>query len=152
MIRKAKLEDLQAILTLYQQLFPNEDYSEIGDFTHTWSEILNDNKIKCFLLFKNEMALASCIVTIIPNLTRNQRPYAVIENVITHCEYRKMGLGREIMDKAVQCAKEQNCYKVMLLSSSKRMEAHKFYERIGFDGDSKKGFQIRFLAQNSILH
>jgi len=54
-------------------------------------------------------------------------------------------LGKAIIDKAVDYAKEQNCYKVMLQSSSKRIEAHKFYEKIGFDGDSKRGFQIRFL-------
>ena len=144
MIRNATTEDLPGVLSLYQQLFPDEDYTNVDDFTQTWSEIVNDNKIRCFISYENGIAVSSCIITIIPNLTRNQRPYAVIENVITHRDYRKIGLGEAIIDKAVDYANEKNCYKVMLLSSSKRIEAHKFYKKIGFDGDSKKGFQIRF--------
>jgi GNAT superfamily N-acetyltransferase len=78
------------------------------------------------------------------NLTRQQRPYAVIENVITHQDYRKKGYGTLVMEKAVDYAKRENCYKIMLLSSSSRKDAHQFYERLGFDGSSKKGFQLRF--------
>lgn len=147
MIKEAKENDLSDILALYTQLFPEEDYSDPSSFTKTWIEILADKKIKCFLAYsgqsENKEAVASCIITIIPNLTRNQRPYAVIENVITHINYREQGFGKLIMEHAVDFAKEHNCYKVMLLSSSARREAHSFYARIGFDGTSKRGFQLR---------
>jgi GNAT superfamily N-acetyltransferase len=143
MIQNATTEDLPGVLSLYQQLFPEEDYNNIDDFRQTWSEIVNDKKIRCFISFEGIVPVATCIITIIPNLTRNQRPYAIIENVVTHRDYRKLVLGKAIIDKAVEYATEENCYKVMLLSSSKRGEAHKFYKKIGFDADSKKGFQIR---------
>jgi GNAT superfamily N-acetyltransferase len=61
---------------------------------------------------------ASCNVAIIPNLTRSARPYAVIENVITHPDARRKGLGRKVMEKAMAFAGMHNCYKVMLLSGS----------------------------------
>jgi hypothetical protein len=32
------------------------------------------------------------------------------------------------MEMAIKYAKENNCYKILLQSSSKRKEAHKFYE------------------------
>jgi hypothetical protein len=34
----------------------------------------------------------------------------------------------------------QDCSKIMLLSSIHRTQAHAFFERAGFKGDSKRGF------------
>ncbi|HOU85023.1 MAG TPA: GNAT family N-acetyltransferase [Spirochaetota bacterium] len=143
MIRKAQLEDLHGILLLYQQLFPGEDYGNDKAFLKTWSDILKDEKIHCFISYENNIPAATCTLVIIPNLTRNQRPYAVIENVVTNEKFRKKGYGRSIIEKAVECARLNKCYKVMLMSSLERNGAHLFYEKIGFDGNSKKGFQIR---------
>ena len=78
-----------------------------------------------------------------PNLTRNQRPYALIENVVTHRDYRRRGFGKVVIDKAINYAKEKDCYKIMLLSDSSRTEAHRFYESLGFDGNAKAGFLMR---------
>ncbi|MBN2066560.1 MAG: GNAT family N-acetyltransferase [Candidatus Thermoplasmatota archaeon] len=143
MIRKAKIEDLPDILSLYQQLFPTEDYQDVKSFSKTWSKIMNDEKIHCFIAYEKNTPVATCMITIIPNLTRKQRPYAVIENVVTHENFRKKGYGKSIIEKVVEYAKLEQCYKIMLLSSSVRTGAHQFYEKIGFDGSSKKGFQLR---------
>lgn len=143
MIRKAKIDDLEDILSLYQQLFPDEDYSKAESFSETWFIIMNDKKMSCFIAYDSNIPVSTCLITIIPNLTRNQRPFAVIENVVTSQNYRKKGFGRSIMEKAIEYAKEENCYKVMLLSSLERKEAYLFYEKTGFDGNSKKGFQLR---------
>lgn len=144
LIRKAETEDLQAILSLYQQLFPDEDYSNPESYSDTWKEIISDKRIVCFIAYFDSVPVSTCLISIIPNLTRNQRPYAIIENVVTHQDYRKNGFGKSVVDTAVDYAKQENCYKVMCLSSSARKDAHLFYEKIGFDGSSKKGFQIRF--------
>jgi GNAT superfamily N-acetyltransferase len=47
------------------------------------------------------------------------------------------------MEKAIKYAKEQNYYKILLQSGNKRTDAHRFYESLGFDGNSKKAFEIR---------
>lgn len=44
---------------------------------------------------------------------------------------------------AVDDAKAHNCYKVILMSAMYRTEAHKFYEKLGFDGGLKKAFDFR---------
>jgi GNAT superfamily N-acetyltransferase len=143
LVREAKKEDLQDILRLYQQLFPDEDYSNSGHYLETWNEILSDKKIVCFIVYVESVPVSTCLISIIPNLSRDQRPYALIENVVTHKDYRRKGFGKLVMEKAVNFAKQKNCYKVMFLSSSARKEAHLFYTKIGFDGISKKGFQLR---------
>ena len=143
-VKTAAPPDLKSLLSLYQQLFPEEDYSRPGEFLEKWQEIQADPKMHCFIAFNDQTPAASCVLTIIPNLTRNQRPYGVIENVITDKKLRYKGFGRAVIEKAVSRANEFNCYKIMLLSDASRLEAHSFYRKLGFDGNSKKGFQIRF--------
>ncbi|MDR1219246.1 MAG: GNAT family N-acetyltransferase, partial [Treponema sp.] len=109
-----------------------------------WNEIKKHN-IKYYIAKDNGKIIGSCYICIIPNLTRGGKSIGFIENVITDKEYRRRGIGKRIIGNAVEYAKEQNCYKVILQSGNKRTEAHTFYESIGFDGESKKAFEIRFI-------
>ncbi|MBF9018929.1 MULTISPECIES: GNAT family N-acetyltransferase [unclassified Oceanispirochaeta] len=145
-IRKAVDEDLEQILTLYQFLFSEEDYSIIGSFKEKWASILNHDGLTYFVAIDKDRIVASCNISITPNLSRGKKSYALIENVITHPEHRQRGYGRAVIEKAIDLAQRESCYKVMLLStaSDDRSVAHKFYENLGFDGDSKRGFHIRF--------
>ena len=74
-----------------------------------------------------------------PNLTHGARPYAMIETVVTHSDYRNQGIGKRIMKHALNLAWEQNCYKVMLLTGQGE-PVKQFYESVGFRRDVKTGF------------
>jgi len=143
--RQAKRTDLHEILNLYKELNPDDPILQIEKANSIWDIIERNSLIRYYVATDNEKIIASCTIALIPNLTRGGRPYAIIENVITKAEYRNKGIGRGIINAAVDFAKENNCYKVILLSSVKRTEAHRFYESIGFDGKSKRGFELRLL-------
>lgn len=53
-------------------------------------------------------------------VTHNQQPYAFIENVITDERFRKRGLVTQCLDYAKEIAIKENCYKMMLLTGSKK--------------------------------
>ena len=134
--------ELNGLLELYKQL--NSDDEIINGFTikNVWKNILEQN-ICYFIAKDNGKIVASCFICIIPNLTRNGKSIGFIENVITDKEYRGKGIGKRIMENAIKYAKEQNCYKVLLQSGNKRKNAHGFYESLGFNGVSKKAYEIR---------
>ena len=89
------------------------------------------------------IVVSSCTLVIIDNLTRSGKPFGFIENVVTHKEYRNKGYGTAILHKAVEVAKENNCYKVMLLTGRKEESVLRFYERAGFEKGIKTGFIMR---------
>ncbi len=141
--REAVPADLQGILDIYPQLSPeNEGYS-IEKAKATWAEIERNPYYKYYVAVESGIVVGTCNISVIPNLTRGCRPFAVVENVITDASHRNRGIGRRLMEMAVGFARNANCYKVLLLSSMKRKEAHLFYESIGFNGNSKKGFELR---------
>jgi GNAT superfamily N-acetyltransferase len=142
--RQAREEDLGGILALYRQLNPEDPPLDYGSALRIWKETESRGSTRYFVAAEGVAVVAACCVTVIPNLTRGGRPYAMIENVVTEAGHRRLGLGGRVVRDAVEHARELGCYKAVLLSGAKRAEAHEFYKAIGFDGDSKRGFEIRF--------
>ncbi len=84
--------------------------------------------------------VASCVCLIVPNLTHEQRLYALIENVITDKDYRKQGLGTACLNYAKEIAQRENYYKIMLLTGSKEEATLNFYKKAGFNCEDKTAF------------
>ena len=134
--------DLGSLLELYQQLDPKDGLSAEA-CEAAWKEIEKNPDIRYFGAVEDGKVVSTCYAVIIPNLTRGCRGICFIENVVTDREYRNRGLGSRVIGMAVGFAKERSCYKVILQSGKARTEAHRFYERTGFDGESKKAFDMR---------
>ncbi|MDR0918177.1 MAG: GNAT family N-acetyltransferase [Oscillospiraceae bacterium] len=132
---------LESLMNLYRQFGIPAD--KTTDIELIFEDSLNKG-VKYFGAIKEDTVISTCYIAVIPNLTHYGRPIGFIENVITDEKYRRQGLGRKVMQLAINYAKEQNCNKVCLLSGSHRTEAHKFYKDLGFDGDFKRGFVITF--------
>ena len=86
--------------------------------------------------------VTSCTLAIIPNLTHCGKPYALIENVVTHSDHHGLGFATALLDAASAHAWDHGCYKIMLMTGSKDKSTLSFYEQAGFV-QSKTGFQKR---------
>lgn len=143
-LRELNEKDLESLIKLYEQLDgANGDFTA-EDACKIWkAEIEGNRKIKYFGAVERGKVISTCYCLIIPNLTRLGSSIAFVENVVTDKEYRGQGLGRKVMEKAIEFARENNCYKIILQSASFRKEAHQFYKNLGFDGESKKAFIMK---------
>lgn len=140
LLREATQEDLTQILHLYLYLHEKtipEDSQQLRD---TWESIINDKNHHLIVCERDGKIVASCVCMIIPNLTRNVRPYAFIENVVTHADYRKMGYATECLNYAKYIAEQNNCYKMMLLTGSKEESTLHFYRKAGYNSTDKTAF------------
>ncbi len=106
----------------------------------TWDSIMNDENHHIIVKVIDNEIVASCVCVIIPNLTRGIRPYAFIENVVTHKDYRGKGYATECLNFAKEIAIRENCYKMMLLTGSREKKTLDFYENAGYNCSDKTAF------------
>ena len=145
MIRDIKKNEMSKLLKLYTHLhLKDAPLPEKSKLESIWKEITTNPLLHYFVVDHNNEIVSSCTLSVIPNLTRGGRPYGLIENVVTHADYRRRGFGTSILQYALEFAWENNCYKVMLLTSSRDPAIHQFYESVGF----KKGIKTGFVANS----
>lgn len=140
MIREANRDDLNALLELYLYLHEDSIPDQSEHLSRTWEQIINDPNHHIIVNEVDGKIVSSCVCVIIPNLTRNVRPYAFIENVVTHKDYRRRGLAQECLNFARDIALKENCYKMMLLTGSKDPNTLRFYEKAGYNSTEKTAF------------
>ncbi|WP_240914879.1 GNAT family N-acetyltransferase [Roseimicrobium sp. ORNL1] len=140
-IRDIRPDELPALLELYRHLHAEDDEpSSPSAYAQVWEGICANPLLHYFGAEVDDRLVATCTLTIIPNLTRAARPYGVIENVVTHPDYRKRGIATDLLRHALDFAKAEHCYKVMLLTSRKDEATLRFYEQAGFSAGVKTGF------------
>lgn len=140
-IRQIGNHGLEELLALYQHLHDTDDpLPEPAVVRAVWDRIQSDPS-QCYLgAYVDGRLVSSCVLSIIPNLTRGCRSYGVIENVVTHRDYRRRGYGRSVLHAALDRAWDFDCYKVMLLTGRKTESIFRFYESAGFDRNTKQAF------------
>ena len=143
-IRELNEGDLESLVKLYEQLDGIDETLTEEKVHAIWKAEIEENKdIKYFGAVEDGKVVSTCWCIIVPNLTRCGSSFCFIENVVTDKDFRKQGLGRKVMEKAIEFARQKNCYKVILESASFRKEAHQFYKNLGFDGEAKKAFIMK---------
>ncbi len=140
MVREIKENDLNGLLHLYEQLHNSEVVINLNELSNLWNQILQDDHHHIIVVEEDGKIVSSCVCVIIPNLTHNQQPYALIENVITDEAYRKKGLATKCLDYAKKIAIKENCYKMMLLTGSKEDTTLQFYRNAGYNSEDKTAF------------
>jgi len=139
--REIEAHELPALLELYRHLHKADaPLPDMNTLQEVWNDIVDDAKLHCLVADLHGTLVASCILAIIPNLTRGARPYGLIENVITHPDHRRQGIGTQLLQHALDIAWAHRCYKVMLLTGRKDENVFRFYENAGFKRGVKTGF------------
>lgn len=143
-VRPLRHEELPALLALYEHLHADDEPPpSLAVAEAVWSEALANPRCSYVGGFAEGVLVSSCTVMVIPNLTRGCRPYALIENVVTHQDHRHQGWGQAVLKHALDWAWAGKCYKVMLMTGRLEASVFKFYEAAGFSRHGKQAFVVR---------
>lgn len=137
------VNDLQELYMKHLTQYPPKELQDVVK----WSDLLKvliDNPDYHLLVGELDgKVISSVTLVVIRNLTHNLRPYSVMENVVTHADFRNKEYASALIDKASEIAKDNDCYKIMLMTGSKKESTLRFYERCGFDINEKTAFLKR---------
>ena len=142
-IRKVTQQDIPRILELYVELTGEKQKAPSDTTNQVFNEIISLPNQEFLVAEKDNFVVGTLFLLIAPNLSHDARPWAVLENLVVDGQYRRQGIGRFLVEYASTRAREAGCYKLQLLSSNMRHEAHQFYRSVGFD-DTATGFRLYF--------
>lgn len=139
MIREIRNEDYQQLMELYTHLH-EKDVPPFEQAREVWEHIMANADYHIIVAEEDGRLVSSVTCIILRNLTHGPRPYAWVENVVTHADFRGRGLATRCLDYARELAKRENCYRLVLMTGSKLPETLKFYENAGYNRTDKTGF------------
>jgi GNAT superfamily N-acetyltransferase len=132
-IEEAKRNDLQAILDLFA--LPDMDngnvlsIDEAGKIFDKMSQYPN---YKTYIARDHQIIVGTFSLIIVENIIHCGGASGLVESVVVDNRYRSKGIGKMMMEFAIQKCKESKCYKMSLSSKLIRERAHSFYENLGF--------------------
>ncbi|WP_354641298.1 GNAT family N-acetyltransferase [Kitasatospora camelliae] len=143
--RTAARRDLPAVLALLADEDRVVDPASVvvdAAYETAFAAIEADPRNEVMVLDEGDGTVLGCLqLTYIPGLGKRGRERALVEAVRIRADRRGTGLGRELMTRAVDRARERGCGLVQLTSAKRRGDAHRFYASLGFDR-SHDGFKL----------
>lgn len=139
-IRSAEPRDLEALLALYTQLGDNPLPQRTAQLEALYAGMLDNPRQHLLLAEIDGRAVGTVMLLIVDNLTHAQRPFALVENVVTDAAHRGRGIATALLNAARERARAAGCYKIMLLTGSKRESTLNFYRRAGYNDRDKTAF------------
>lgn len=91
---------------------------------------------------RNGVVLGTMQVSITPGLSRKGMSRANIEGVRVSVTTRGGGIGKQMIEWAIEYARERDCGLVELTTDKSRADAHRFYDRLGFE-QSHYGYKLK---------
>lgn len=105
-----------------------------------WTRIESDPDRTVLVAERRGQIIGTLDLIVVANLTHDAQPWAVVDNVVVDADCRRAGVGRALVEDAMDRAVRAGCYKVELLSHESRHGAHVFYRALGFE-NSAEGFR-----------
>ncbi len=139
-IRKARSTDADDLKVLYFEYlthFPPKEEQDMNLWRHLLDKFEKDDNMYLLVTEEDGKVVSSIQMAIIESLTHNVSPFAVIENVVTHIDYRSKGYASALLGKASEIAREHGCYKISLETGSNKESTLNFYRKNGFEIDKK---------------
>lgn len=144
-IRLATRQDIRLILALSDAGMVDGRQAEADNwqdpaYLQAFETIEKDPHHEQFVMDRDKLVIGTMQLSYIPGIVRHGMWRGLIENVHIREDLRGQGLGGDMIRFAIERCRDKGCGMVQLTSNKKRLDAHRFYERLGFE-KSHEGFK-----------
>jgi len=132
-IRVATPGDLPEILELFRQLDPEDrPVLPLAEAVGVLEKIDSYPDYHVYVAHRNGHTVGTFALLIVDNLAHMGARSGIAEDVVVAADWRRRGIGRQMMHFAMQKCREAGCYKLAVSSNRRRSDAHRFYKNLGF--------------------
>ncbi|MET9292158.1 GNAT family N-acetyltransferase [Streptomyces sp. NPDC003077] len=142
-IRPATENDIPAIVAMLADDplgATRESPDDLAPYRAAFQRLADDPNQHLVVAVRENRVVGTLQLTVVPGLSRRGASRSIIEGVRIHADERGGGLGTQLIDWAVDTSRSLGCQLVQLTSDATRVDAHRFYERLGFEA-SHLGFK-----------
>ncbi len=140
-IRRLLEADLDNLARLYKQFWGEE--SSLEKMQTTFQKLKGNPNYIILVADQQNCLVGSVMGIICEELYGDCKPFMVVEDVIVDKHQRRLGIASSLMRELERYAAENNCSYIIFVTESERIEAHRFYESLGYKSDAYKGFKKR---------
>ncbi|MER5655649.1 GNAT family N-acetyltransferase [Streptomyces sp. NPDC060011] len=143
-IRAAVADDVHAIVAMLADDplgAQRESPDDLTPYLDALKRLSADPNQHLVVAVRESRVVGTLQLTVIPGLSRKGATRSIIEAVRIHADERGSGLGTQLIEWAIDESRRQGCQLVQLTSDASRTDAHRFYERLGFEA-SHVGFKL----------
>jgi ribosomal protein S18 acetylase RimI-like enzyme len=148
-IRRARRDDVKAIVAMLADDALGRARERLEDplpasYFQAFDRLQADPNIQLMVAEGEGGAVVGCLqLCILPGLSSQGASRGLIEDVRVASHCRSRGIGEQLVQWAVEEARAKGCRLVELLTHHTRIDAQRFYERLGF-ARSHVGMTKRF--------
>jgi ribosomal protein S18 acetylase RimI-like enzyme len=148
-IRRARRDDVGSIVAMLADDRLGAARERLDDplpetYFRAFEAVDRDPNIQLVVAQGADGAVVGCLqLCILPGLSSQGASRGLIEDVRVAAPSRSRGIGEQLVQWAVGEARARNCRLVELLTHNTRVDAQRFYERLGF-ARSHVGMTLRF--------
>jgi len=133
-IRLATEADLPVILQLYAQPDMEGKALALEEALPRFRKIVESDRQELFVAEgPGSQILGSFSLSYVQHLTHGGARSASFGDIVVRSDVQGLGVGKRMLTFAAQRARQQGCYKIMLSSSTRRINAQAFYESLGYE-------------------
>jgi GNAT superfamily N-acetyltransferase len=139
-VREDLPSDLPAVHSLYRDLHDGDEPADPVARAAAERALAAHPGAHLFLAEVDGEPVSSCVLFVLPNLSRGARPFGLVENVVTRRDSRNRGYATALLGRVLAVAWAVGCYKVMLLTGREDRAVHRLYAKAGFMLGVKTGY------------
>lgn len=148
-IRRARRDDIRMIVTMLADDRLGSARERLEDplpqcYFTAFAAVDRDPNIQLVVAEDNDGAVVGCLqLCVLPGVSSQGASRGLLEDVRVASHCRSRGIGEQLVQWAVGEARAKGCKLVELLTHNTRVDAQRFYERLGFQR-SHVGMTVRF--------
>ncbi len=134
-VERARRGDLAAVAAMLADdpLGATRESADLAPYEEAFDALVRDTSQLPVVVREGDTVVATAQLTIIPGLSRGGATRLQVEGVRVAGPWRRRGLGRALLDWAHEHGRARGAVLSQLTTDSSRVEAHRFYERLGYE-------------------